>query len=56
MILCDRAVALLANIRLGWKRLRETNTLAYYEHSYITVVKSFMTLAPGLFTETLNHI
>ncbi len=28
----DYALALLANIRLGWKSPLGTNTLAYYEH------------------------
>jgi hypothetical protein len=28
----DYAMALLANIRLGWKSPLGTNTLAYYEH------------------------
>jgi hypothetical protein len=35
-------LALPKNIRLGWKALLWTNTLAYYEHSYITRVKSFI--------------
>jgi hypothetical protein len=39
--------ALLANIRLGWNSLPETNTLAYYEHSSITDVKSFITSVHG---------
>ena len=26
------ALALVANIRLGWKGLPETNTIAYYEN------------------------
>jgi hypothetical protein len=30
------ALALPANIRLGWKRLPGTNTTAYYEKLYIT--------------------
>ncbi len=36
------------NIRLGWKGISGTNTLAYYEHSQIAAVKSFMTLGPGV--------
>jgi hypothetical protein len=40
-------MALLTNIRLGWKCLPGTNTLAYYEHSEIMDVKSFITLCPG---------
>ncbi len=35
-----------ANIRLSWKGLPGTNTLAYYEKVLLTVVKSFITLAP----------
>jgi len=40
-------MALLTNIRLGWKVLEWTKTLASYEHSYITDVKMFMILVPG---------
>jgi hypothetical protein len=40
-------LALPANIRLGWKGLQGTNTLAYYEDSQITSVKSFIILGPG---------
>ncbi len=36
------------NIRLGWKSLPGTNTLASYKNPYITAVKSFITLAPGV--------
>jgi hypothetical protein len=36
------------NIRLDRKVLPATNTLAYYEHSYITDVKCFITLAPDI--------
>jgi hypothetical protein len=32
-----QAMALLANIRLGWKVLPFTYTLAYYDYWYITV-------------------
>jgi hypothetical protein len=41
------ALALPANIRLGWKGLPGTNTLAYYKTPKITVAKSFITLATG---------
>jgi hypothetical protein len=34
------------NSIIGWEGMRETNTLAYYEHSKITNVKSFITLGP----------
>jgi hypothetical protein len=33
------------NIRLGWKGLSGSNTLAYYENLLITTVKSFIGLA-----------
>ncbi len=35
------------NIRLGWKNLPETNTLAYYENLSITAAKSFIVQGPG---------
>jgi hypothetical protein len=40
-------LALPTNIRLGWKGLPGTNTLAYYENSEITTVKSFIVKATG---------
>jgi hypothetical protein len=40
-------LALLGNIKLGWKDLPRTNSLAYYKHSEITTVKSFILLATG---------
>jgi hypothetical protein len=43
-----KAMGLLENIRLGWKLLPRTNTIAYYKHSKISEVKSFITLGPGL--------
>jgi hypothetical protein len=43
-----KAPALPANIRLGWKGLPGTNTLAYYENPYITAVRSFTVQAPGI--------
>ncbi len=42
-----QAPALPANIRLGWKGLPETNTLAYLKNPQITAVKSFTVQAPG---------
>ncbi len=45
MIFCDRALALLANIRLSWKkfaRCKHSNLLRIF-----TDIKSFITLAPG---------
>ncbi len=43
-------LALPANIRLGWKGLVGTNTLAYYENSKIMAVKGFIGLALALST------
>jgi len=40
------AMALLANIILSWEGWPRKNTLAHYEHSFITAVKSFITLGP----------
>jgi hypothetical protein len=42
-----RLLALPANIRLGSKGLPATNVLAYHEKSYLTAVKSFITLGTG---------
>ncbi len=41
------ALALPANIRLGWKGLPRANTLAYCGNPYITAVKSFIVQAAG---------
>ncbi len=38
--------ALLADIRLIWKDLSSTSTLAYYKNLEIMSVKSFITLCP----------
>jgi hypothetical protein len=43
-----RLLSLPANITLDWKGRPGTNTVAYYEHSYITDAKSFIILAPAL--------
>jgi hypothetical protein len=43
-----RLLALPTNIRLGWKGLQETNSLAYSKNSQFTVVKIFLTLTPEL--------
>ncbi len=40
-----KALALPANIGLGWKDLPRTNTLAYLENPYITEVKRFIVQA-----------
>jgi hypothetical protein len=42
-----RFLALPANIRLGWKGLSVTNTLAYYKHTIDIVIKWFITFGPG---------
>jgi hypothetical protein len=42
-----RVLSLLGNVRLVWKVLAKTNTLAYKKCSRITDVKSFITLGPG---------
>ncbi len=41
-------LALLGNIRLGWKGLPETNPVAYYEHTLIADVKCFIALTSGM--------
>jgi len=46
--LWGRFLALPANTGLGSKGLPGTNTLAYNEHSSITVIKDLMALTPGL--------
>ena len=46
-----RLLTLLSNIRLGWKGLPRTNTLAYYENPLITAVKSFIVQAPEYSTQ-----
>ncbi len=45
--------ALPTNIRLSWKGLPRTKTLAYYVNPYIMSVKSFIAQAPGVSIETL---
>ncbi len=42
-----RIVVLPTNIRLDWKGLPGTNTLAHYENSKILTVKSFIRLDLG---------
>jgi hypothetical protein len=48
------------NIRLGWKGLPGTNTLAYYENPNIRAVKSFIELTPvyiiTLITAVINSV
>jgi hypothetical protein len=48
-------LALPTNIRLGWKGLPGTNTLAYYENWQITAVKSFIGLAQAYFWQSANE-
>ncbi len=45
--LYGRFLALPTNIRLGWKVHPGTKTLAHYENSLITPVKSLVALTPG---------
>ncbi len=40
-----RLLASPTNIRLGWKGMPGTNTLAYYGKASLTAVKRFITLA-----------
>ncbi len=47
-----QALALPANITLGWRGLPGTNTLAYYENPKIMAVKSFMVQAPGYWPQS----
>jgi hypothetical protein len=50
-------LALPANIRLGWKGLPGTNTLAYYGNLKITAAKSFIIQAPvGWFHDCHRHL
>ncbi len=46
--LLGRLLASPTNLRLGWKGLPRTNTLAYYESLKITTVKSFIVQGPGM--------
>jgi hypothetical protein len=41
---CGKSPSLVSNIRLGRKGLPGSNTLAYYKHLKMTVVKIFLTL------------
>ncbi len=43
-------LALLVSILLSWKDLPGTHYLAYYEHSFIVTLKSFVTLALGRYS------
>ncbi len=43
-----RLQALPTNIRVVWKRMEGTNTLAYYHTATITIVKCFIELALGV--------
>jgi hypothetical protein len=51
-----KLLALPMSIRLGWKGLLGTDTLAYYENSQITDMKSFITLAPGFNVTKLFYL
>jgi hypothetical protein len=54
--LLGRFQALPTNIRLGWKSLPGTNTLADYKHLSITPVKSFMTLGLVLLCVSMLNV
>jgi hypothetical protein len=43
-----RLLALPSNFRLVWKWMALASTLAYFDTSKITAVKSFIVQAPGL--------
>ncbi len=45
--LTGRLLILPTNIRLGWKALPGTNTVAYHEHLSTTAIISFKILGPG---------
>ncbi len=47
MLLSVRLQPNLQIMGLGWKGLPGTNALAYYEKSFLTTAKSFITLALG---------
>ncbi len=40
-----RLLPLHGNIRLGWKLLTVTNTLAYYDVGFITAVKGYLVIS-----------
>jgi hypothetical protein len=46
-LLFGRLLSSPTNVKLGWKSLPGTNTLAYYKNPYITDKESFITLGPG---------
>ncbi len=43
----DKLLVFPANVRLDWKVIASTNTLAYLPSSTVTKEKSFITLTPG---------
>ncbi len=51
--LLGRLLSLPTNIRLGWKGLSKTSTLADYKHSSITDAKSYMTLGLAYYATDL---
>ncbi len=44
-------LALLANVRPGWRDFWVTNALAYHENSYITFTKKFDNIVPQYLTK-----
>jgi hypothetical protein len=43
-------------VRLDWKSLPMTNTLAYHENAQFTALKSFITLGPGRLNKAYCHL
>jgi hypothetical protein len=43
----SQVLASVTDIRIGWRGLPGTNTVAYYENTSITNVKSFIIFSPG---------
>ncbi len=50
-----RLLSLPTNISIGWEGLPGTNTLAYYEHSQIRTLKSFLTLGSANIEKCTNN-
>ncbi len=49
-------LALTANVRLGWKFMSGTNTLAYYRKDLITYVKKLYGISPGVSMKAMEKI
>ncbi len=55
LVSIGRLLTLPGNIRLGWKWLTVTNTLAYFDTVSITAVKSFIVQNPDFLSLQLSH-